>query len=474
MNNLVSRARGFWSACASITLGVLAAIPLTPAAQAMEYGVEVNGACEFGSCPPDVIPQISGTPFVPYAFETNLANGDSFRIEGSLLAAMDGSERTIQAFSVTYLGNPAGQAAQGDILTIDNLFAFGSPQNPASLTSSANGAFQSVALTSSVQVKYIFTTSTGNTLTEDLGSFPAPNSYFVDAGPTSLENPGTELSLDSNYTVVFAPGSPVGSVIETGNTASAPISMGASILPGDRSVTVGQQATVFATVLNTSPWELPSCGIYLPQSIPAGLGLTFQTTDATTNALTGSANQPVTIPLNGSQTFLLSFSSTAPLTETALPLLFGCDGIVPAPIVPGVNTIDLLFSSTPIADIIALAATATNDGTVHVANGVGAFAVATDNVGTDGMLTVSADTGSAALPVAVALCQTNSTTGQCIAPPATSVPVDFAAGGVPTFSIFVSATAPVAFAPGTSRIFVRFEDSSGASHGSTSVAVTTN
>ena len=42
----------------------------------------------------------------------------------------------------------------------------------------------------------------------------------------------------------------------------------------------------------------------------------------------------------------------------------------------------------------------------------------------------------------------------------------------PTFSVFV-ASGPVAFAPGTSRIFVRFDDGAGGAHGSTSVAVST-
>ncbi len=38
-----------------------------------------------------------------------------------------------------------------------------------------------------------------------------------------------------------------------------------------------------------------------------------------------------------------------------MPLDFGCTGTAAA-IVPGVDTIDLVISSTPIADIIALAA----------------------------------------------------------------------------------------------------------------------
>jgi len=54
------------------------------------------------------------------------------------------------------------------------------------------------------------------------------------------------------------------------------------------------------------------------------------------------------------------------------------------------------------------------------------------------------------------------------------VPITYAQNGTPTFSIFVQASAAVPFAPATSRIFVRFLDGGGVSHGATSVAVTTN
>ena len=69
--------------------------------------------------------------------------------------------------------------------------------------------------------------------------------------------------------------------------------------------------------------------------------------------------------------------------------------------------------------------------------------------------------------------QTDPTTGQCLAPPASSVAYSAAANGTPTFSVFVTANGPVAFAPGTSRVFVRFKDAGGASHGATSVAIET-
>ena len=248
----------------------------------------------------------------------------------------------------------------------------------------------------------------------------------------------------------------------------------ASILPGGRSVEAGTTATIFATMLNSGPFALYGCTVALPASAPSGLSLSYQTTNPATNALTGSANTPVGIAGgDGFQTFLLAFDSDGPVTVSALPLVFDCASTAPAAALTGVNTVDLLFSATPVPDIIALAATATADGTVHLTGDVGAFAVAADNAGIAGALTVAADTGDQTLPVALSLCQTDAT-GQCLAPPAASVQASIAAGGTPTFSVFVSASAPVPFAPGTSRVFIRFTDSGDVSHGSTSVAVTTD
>ena len=254
----------------------------------------------------------------------------------------------------------------------------------------------------------------------------------------------------------------------------APSPLVAAVLPGSRSVKVGTAATIFATMINSGATDLAACGAQLSPLSAGGVSLSFQTTDPATNALTGSAGQPVAIPAGKTQTFLLAFDAKASVTVLGFAPVFFCDNVAPAPTVPGADTVDLLFSATPVSDIIALSATATDDGTLHVAGGAGAFAVATIDAGAAGDVTVTADTGSATLPVMLSLCQTNATTGQCLAPPAASLPVSFTAGGTPTFSVFASTTGQVPFAPGTSRIFVRFADAGGTSHGSTSVAVTTN
>ncbi len=207
--------------------------------------------------------------------------------------------------------------------------------------------------------------------------------------------------------------------------------------------------------------------------IPASF--TFQTTNHTTNALTGSANTPVDIAPGAAQSFVIAFTGNAPFTPTDVQLGFACGNANAAAIASGLDTLLLSASSTPVPDIVALAATTSNDGIVDISSGsgVGAFAVATVNVGAAAGITASADTGSAALPVSLALCQTNPGSGQCLAPPSASVGATIAANATPTFAIFVSQSANVPFAPATNRIFVRFKDAGGVTRGSTSVAVRT-
>jgi hypothetical protein len=257
--------------------------------------------------------------------------------------------------------------------------------------------------------------------------------------------------------------------------AVSPVTTFASVLPDSRSVQLGKPATIFASVINAGAGALNNCQIALPVTAPSGLTLTYQTTAPATNALTGTPNTPVTIPGgNGLQTFFVSFQGTTAFSAPGLQLDFGCLGAAPAAVVTGVDTVDLVMSSTPIADIIALAATPTNNGVIELpSDGVGAFAVASFNDGATAPIIVSVDTGAAVLPIQATICQSNPMTAQCLAPPAGSVSLTVTAGATPTFSIFLQSSGAIPFAPATSRVFVRFKDASGGLHGSTSVAVET-
>ncbi len=260
--------------------------------------------------------------------------------------------------------------------------------------------------------------------------------------------------------------------------AAIPSPLVASVLPGARSVALGATPTIFATMLNAGGTALSNCGVALPASAPSGLAVSYQTTNPATNTLTGTKNAPAALaaaPVGSptDQSFVLTFNSPASFAETGQPLEFACDGVAPATLADGVNTVDLMFSASPVADVIALAATAQQDGIVHVpAGNAGAFAVASINIGVAANLTVAVDTGNARLPLSATVCET-AANGQCMAPPSASLPIAYASGATPTFSVFVTTSAAIPLAPATARIFLRFLDGNGISHGATSVAVAT-
>jgi hypothetical protein len=257
----------------------------------------------------------------------------------------------------------------------------------------------------------------------------------------------------------------------TGTMASP--TLAAATLPSSRSVQVGSVATAFATVINTGAPQ-SGCVIAPIDTIPAGFS--FQTTDPATNQPVGSPNTPASIAGGaGTQTFVLAIAPTQPFGPTDVRLNFQCAASDPAPSVTGLDTLLVSAAAGPIPDIVALAATNPNTGIVHLAGApaTGAFAVATVNVGAAGAVTVSPDTGSVPLPVALFVCQTDPTSGTCLSSPAPSVTTSIGAGATPTFAIFEAAAGAIPFEPSQNRVFVRFRDAGGQIRGATSVAVTT-
>jgi streptogramin lyase len=252
------------------------------------------------------------------------------------------------------------------------------------------------------------------------------------------------------------------------------ITLFSAVLPASRSVELGASATVFGTMINSSTDTAGNlCQVQPATSIPASFF--FQTTDPNTNALTGTPNTPVTLAPGASQSFVLGLTPSVVIAPTEISFNFSCANAPPAASNIGLNTLLFSASTTPTPDIVALAATANNDGIVDIpgATGTGAFAVATVNLGVSSAITASANTGTANLPVIITICQTVSATGQCMAAPAASVTTMIASNAEPTFSIFVQGSGDVPFQPDTNRVFVQFQDSGNAIRGLTSVAVRT-
>jgi streptogramin lyase len=251
------------------------------------------------------------------------------------------------------------------------------------------------------------------------------------------------------------------------------ISLVAAVLPLSRSAEVGgTPPTAFATIINAGPSAATACTIAPATTIPASF--LFQTTNPMTNALTGTVNTPANIASGAAQSFVIAFNPSAAFAPTNIAFTFACANASPATSLLGVNTLNLSASTTPVPDIVALAASG-DPGFVDIpgATGTGVFAVATVNLGTAAQITASANTGTANLPVSLTICQTDPNSGICLATPSANVTTSIAANATPTFGIFATGSATVANLPGVNRVFVTFADGNGVLRGETSVAVRT-
>ena len=250
------------------------------------------------------------------------------------------------------------------------------------------------------------------------------------------------------------------------------IGLVSSVLPASRSVQLGGTATAFGTMINAGPSAATGCAPRLVTALPGTF--TYQTTDPVTNALIGAPNTPVSLAAGAPQSFVIAMTPDAAFLPTDARIDFTCTSAFAAPSVPGLNTLLVSASPSPVPDIVALGATG-DPGIVDIPGtaGTGVFAVATVNVGAGGSMTVSADTGGISLPVSISLCQTDPATGACLGAPAGNVITQINAGDTPTFGIFVTGVDAVPFAPASNRVFVRFKAADGSIRGATSVAVRT-
>ena len=262
--------------------------------------------------------------------------------------------------------------------------------------------------------------------------------------------------------------------------SGAPTSIVAAVLPSSHSVQVDTTATAFATIINAGAVTATSCGIELLSSIPANFS--YQTTDPATNAVIDTPNTPVDIAAGGLQTYVFSLTPNAPIAPIEIEFSFDCSNTDPATTLVGVNTLQFTVSATAAPDIIAVAAGTKGymPGSVVIPYSdprLGAFVAAATNLGASASITVSADTGNAALPMTITICQSDPATGACLAAPTSTVTLTMDTNTTPTFNIFVqddSVPDPSGagrFDPEVYRIYLWFRDLGGIMRGSTSVAV---
>lgn len=250
-----------------------------------------------------------------------------------------------------------------------------------------------------------------------------------------------------------------------------------SILPSSRSAVVGDTITAFATIINASSETAFNCSVR--PATAAAIAFDFQFTNPQTNAPFGAPNTPIDLGPGSAQTYVLSATLLEAFDAVDLSFRFSCDNAPQVSTISGVNSLLLAASTNPVADIVALAATPTNNGFLDLdgPNASAAFSVATVNVGVEDSITVEIDSNGADLPLSLSLCETNPADGACLtavqAAPNT-VSTLASANQTQTFSFFVTSSDDIASIPSSNRLRVLFRDSAGAIRGQTSVAVRTN
>jgi phospholipase/lecithinase/hemolysin len=248
--------------------------------------------------------------------------------------------------------------------------------------------------------------------------------------------------------------------------------LAASVLPTSRSVQVGQSATAFATIINSSNAAVNGCRISPVTNVFSRFS--FQTTNAS-NQLTGTTNAPVTIPAGGAQSFVIAFTpTTAAMSSRDVRFAFVCANTPTAVPLTGINTLQLTFDDNPVPDLIMIGGTPSGDGYARTGgpSGTGVLAASAVNIGAAGTMTVSARKLNAQMPLNIFICQTNPATAQCLAPPAPTVTLSVGSNQTTTWSVFLAATGTIPENPATNRVFLEFSDAT-AVRGSTSTAVTT-
>jgi hypothetical protein len=290
---------------------------------------------------------------------------------------------------------------------------------------------------------------------------PQPGNWTARA--TRYSFVGGEYQLVANYLLPDGAGPPQGSPL-----------LFSSILPTSRSVQVGAGATAFATILNAGDGAGQSCTLTLGSDIPATF--TSWQTDPATNAIISGANPAIEIPAGGASTWVFRIVAEEVVAPTEVELIFDCENSVPATIYPGINTLLLSASATPVPDVVALALTLSGNGILEIAgpSAASAFVTASINLGSTSPMNVTARASNPNLPLDVVICESNPLTAVCLSPPGATASLTIGAGATPTFSIFVTASGDVPLDPAQSRIYVEFRDAGGVLRGSSSVAVSTN
>ena len=291
---------------------------------------------------------------------------------------------------------------------------------------------------------------------------------------TGSGNGTIRLDVLADNTIVDAALNPLGAGFTNGETyivlktTPLPTTLVNSVLPTSRTVPVGTMATIFNTVINAGLET--AYGVTLSMS-PTPVGtFVYQQTDCATNAIIGTPNPSLVLAPGGVLCYVLSFTPSATFSATSVHIQAQAINGPSTNLLTGINTWLLRATDTLGPDIIAL--TTTTDFHQVSCSGANAFAVALSNVGAaaTGDITVTANTGSATLPLSISISETDPATGAVIGD---HILQSVGAGENRTVAVFVTFNGCISFDPAVNRIFIEFRDAGNNVVGSTSTAVST-
>jgi FG-GAP repeat len=305
----------------------------------------------------------------------------------------------------------------------------------------------------------------------------ADGSFFgrtVDGGDVNRDLGGASDIIISNDKRLSA------TVIYGIPETTGPTTLFSSVLPAARSGFVGGPAiTVFASVINAGSKPALSCTIILgPTPV---VSMNYQLTNSA-NVPVGAADQPFDLAVGQTASFILSFTPGTTGAINAFPG-FSCPGATHDAI-PGVNVVLITVDASAAADILSIGATPAGNGIITVpADSASFMTVSATNIGagdaggsSDAAMEVFLIARNTAtgltLPLTVQICETDALS---VCTSALGSFVNSVIGSGPSFfAVFVSdqASGGIPLNPATTRIVVRFKDSSGTIRSETSAAVT--
>jgi hypothetical protein len=310
--------------------------------------------------------------------------------------------------------------------------------------------------------------------TQSMAANPSNNVTTLSAGasPTGPYEP-QQSSVPSSWNLVIVP--------FVGGSESADFL--SSSLPGAIEAPVGQTSVFFSTVINLSAVsQTLNVAPTTLNSLPVTL-VACQANPATIACMSApSSSFSVTIPatVNVNSPAFATFA-TFVTVNAAIPYN-PVNNVVYLTFADSGGTVQVVSfanvnSEMNIEGFQVLEATASNNDVLTIpfsTQGAGAFAVDAGNAGPP-ISGAVVSTTSGTLPVSVTICQTNPSTGACLAPPGSTVTVaSIPTGTSVVFSVFVTATAAIASDPANNRIYVQFTDGNGKPLNFTSVAVVTD